>query len=241
MILRTLFTAREIEATVHRLADEITRDQLGLPPAPVARGSGESSTGTRRKPKTSRRRAAPGGRSAEPQRSVAAEAMAAGHMPFGALGLKSAFRTELAPTLSAERPVLVGLLKGTYVFMADLTRAMPIPVDIDFMRVRVRLGGQVEPLAAQFDYEPQQSLEGRSVIIVEDVAGAGRTLPLVLARLQAHLPRSIRVCALVKRRGYSGPPLDYVGFEVGPGWIVGYGMDDREALRHLPGLCVLED
>jgi hypoxanthine phosphoribosyltransferase len=158
-----------------------------------------------------------------------------------AAGTLAGARVEAGPSLSLERPVLIGLLKGTFVLMADLARALRIPVDIDFIRVRPTAPGDREPARAEFEYEPKHSLDGRSLVVVEDVAGTGDTLRVALERLRAHSPRSLRVCALVKRRGYTGPRVDYVGFEVGPGWLVGYGLDDREAFRNLPGLCVLED
>lgn len=196
MILRTLYTAADVERTVRRLADEITRDHARDP----------------------------------------ALAAAAPLLLPPAAGLTSGARAEVQPTLSLERPLLVGVLKGTFIFLADLVRAMKIPADVEFVRAR-----ETGPDRTEFDYEPEHSLEGRSVVVVEDVAGTGRTLAAVLARLRAHEPRALRVCALVRRRGYQGPPVDYVGFEVGPGWLVGYGLDDREAYRNLPGLCVLED
>lgn len=162
------------------------------------------------------------------------------HLPPAA-GIQAGARVEAEPSLSLERPVLIGVLKGTFILMADLARALRIPVDIDFIRVRPMPPGDREPPRADFEYEPQHLLEGRSLVVVEDVAGTGDTLRLVLERLRAHSPRSLRVCALVKRRGYTGPKVDYVGLEVGPGWLVGYGLDDREAFRNLPGLCLLED
>lgn len=219
MKLRTLYTAREVELTVQRLAEEIARDLATLLPAPDA---GEST--------------------ASPSPDTGGQGKGVRGLPRfpEEIGQRSGARADLTPTLSFERPLLVGLLKGTFVFLADLVRSMCIPLDIDFMRAR-RTSDGARGTSVEFEYEPQHSLEGRTVVVVEDVAGSGRTLPGVLARLEAHNPRAIRVCALVRRRGYSGPPIDYVGFEVGPGWLVGYGLDDREALRNLPGLCVLED
>jgi len=217
--LRTLYTAREIESTVQRLAEEIARDLTALLPAPDA---GEAA--------------------ASPSPGSGTQAKGGSSLPRfpEEMGVRSGARADFAPTLSFERPLLVGLLKGTFVFLADLVRSMRIPLDIDFMRARSTSDG-AGGTSVEFEYEPQHSLEGRTVVVVEDVAGSGRTLPGVLARLEAHNPRAIRVCALVRRRGYSGPPIDYIGFDVGPGWLVGYGLDDREALRNLPGLCVLED
>lgn len=221
MKLRTLYTARDIESAVHRLAEEISQDLTSLLPAPDAGG-------------------APGkGKMDDPRSGGAASATGLTPYPEG-VGLRGGARATIAPTFSFERPLLVGLLKGTFIFLADLARSMRIPVDIDFMRAR-RNSDSAGGTSVEFEYEPQHSLEGRTVVVIEDVAGSGRTLPGVLARLEAHNPRTLRVCALVRRRGYSGPPIDYVGFNVGPGWLVGYGLDDREALRNLPGLCVLED
>jgi hypoxanthine phosphoribosyltransferase len=234
--LRTLYTAAEVEATVHRLADEITRDLATLLPVP----DGGGSTGARPSgPVGSGDGGSGKGKGAESEPGGTGETTSLTRYPDG-VGKRSGLRAEIDPTFSFERPLFIGLLKGTFVFLADLVRAMRVPVDIDFMRARLVSDSYGGP-AVEFEYEPQHSLEGRALVVVEDVAGSGRTLPGVLARLKAHAPHSIRVCALVRRRGYHGPSIDYVGYDVGPGWLVGYGLDDREALRNLPGLCVLED
>lgn len=251
MILRTLYTALEVERAIRRLADQITRDHardLGRlaeleppsaapepPPAAPELPASRRGRGARKSAAS-----APGRRGSGRGQAAAGEAPlapAASLLLPPSAGITAGARAEITPSLSLERPVLVGVLKGTFVFLADLVRAMKIPADVDFVRARV----EEEHGRVEFDYEPEHSLAGRSVVVVEDVAGTGRTLAAVLARLRAHEPRSLRVCALVSRRGYHGPPVDYVGFEVGPGWIVGYGLDDREAYRNLPGLCVLED
>jgi hypoxanthine phosphoribosyltransferase len=222
MILRTLYTADDLREAVERLAEAIARDHAA-DLATLAAGAAPPS-------------GAPG--SAAPRPLAGRPSLAL--LPPAA-GVQSGARAEVEPSLSLERPVLVGLLKGTFMFMADLARAVRIPVDIDFIRVRPAPPGDRQPPRVDFEYEPQHSLDGRSLVVVEDVAGTGDTLRLVIERLRAHSPRSLRVCALVKRRGYTGPKVDYVGFEVGPGWLVGYGLDDREAFRNIPGLCVLED
>jgi hypoxanthine phosphoribosyltransferase len=226
MILRTLYTESEVETTVRRMADEIGFDLTSITPgqAPgpgAAAGKGRGRTRGRSAPRAAAAAAPPG-------------------LPAG-VGVRPGVRAEISSTLSLERPVLIGMLKGTFIFLADLARAMKLPVDIDFMRVRMRTSERIPDGVVEFDYEPEHSLAGRAVVVVEDVAGSGKTLRAVLARLQAHEPRLLKVCALVRRRGYSGPPVDYVGFDVGPGWLVGYGLDDREAYRTLPGLCILED
>ena len=233
MILRTLYTAVEVQTQVERLAEEIARDHaadlsrlLGSPAGSQEPPRGKRPARGRASGKSSSRRAAPA---------------RAGSLSLpSTIGTRPGSRIEVAPSLSLERPILIGILKGTFIFLADLARAMKIPTDVDFMRARVG-GDEPSHSMAEFDYEPHHSLADRSVIVMEDVAGTGRTLRAVLARLAAHQPRSLRACALVRRRGYSGPPVDYVGFDVGPGWLVGYGLDDREAYRNIPGLCVLED
>jgi hypoxanthine phosphoribosyltransferase len=231
MILRTLYTESEVEAVVRRMADEIGFDLTSITPVQAAGPSAAPAAGKGR----GRAR----GRSAPRAASTAAAAAPPG-LPTG-VGVHPGSRVEIASTLSLERAVLIGMLKGTFIFLADLARAMKLPVDIDFMRVRMRTSERIPDGVVEFDYEPEHSLAGRAVVVVEDVAGSGKTLRAVLARLQAHEPRLLKVCALVRRRGYSGPPVDYVGFDVGPGWLVGYGLDDREAYRNLPGLCILED
>ncbi len=153
---------------------------------------------------------------------------------------------ELAAAIRADvgeaEPVLVGILKGAFVFLADLIRALDIPLRVDFVRVasygeRAESAGRV---AITKDVE--LDLAGRDVVVVEDILDSGLTAQVVLDHLAHRGPRSLRLCALVdkrERRRVSVNP-DYVGFVLDRGFIVGYGIDYAERYRHLPGIYTLE-
>lgn len=134
-------------------------------------------------------------------------------------------------------PLLVGVLKGAFVFMADLVRAVPIPLELDFMACSsygssTRTSGVVR-IVKDLDLE----LEGRHVLLVEDIVDSGLTLSYLRKTLSARNPASLEVCALLVRD--SVPQVDlstlrYVGFRLPADWVVGYGLDAGEHWRHLP-------
>ena len=138
--------------------------------------------------------------------------------------------------------VLVGILKGAFVFLADLVRALAVPLKVDFVRVasygeRMESAGRV---AITKDVE--LDLAGRDVVVVEDILDSGLTAQVVLNHLRHRGPRIVRLCALVdkrERRRVSVEP-DYVGFVLDRGFIVGYGIDYAERYRQLPAIYTLE-
>lgn len=137
-------------------------------------------------------------------------------------------------------PVLVGVLKGVVPFMADLLRAITIPVEVDFMAIsRYRPGrkGQVRVLK-----DLDTSITGRDVIFVEDIVDTGLTLRYLLSLLQARGPASLEVCVLLNKtaRRLVSIPLRYVGFEVPDFYLIGYGLDYRERYRNLPEVAVIK-
>jgi hypoxanthine phosphoribosyltransferase len=128
-------------------------------------------------------------------------------------------------------PILVGVLKGSFVFLADLVRQLTIPFEVDFVLARsyglsMSSAGKVEILK-----EVESNVRGRHVVVVEDIADTGLTLDTVVARIQAGGPASIRRCALLVRQGH--PPIDFAGLSVGRGFVVGYGIDYAEGYRGL--------
>ncbi|TAM61605.1 hypoxanthine phosphoribosyltransferase [bacterium] len=149
---------------------------------------------------------------------------------------------ELAREIEADYcgrlPVLIGVLKSSVVFLADLARAIHAPVEFDILaissytRAAERYGG------VRMETDASMPLEGRHLIVVEDIVDTGLTLQYVLRTLGARLPASIAVCSLLDRphRRIVDVPLRYVGFEIGDDFLVGYGLDYREAYRHLPEL-----
>jgi len=136
-------------------------------------------------------------------------------------------------------PLLVGVLKGAFMFMADLARAIDLPVEFDFMAVSsygssTRTSGVVR-IVKDLDLD----LAGRDVILVEDIIDSGLTLNYLRKNLQARNPASLEVCALLVRKGrqYEDLDLRYVGFEIPPDFVVGYGLDVGERYRQLPHIC----
>jgi len=142
---------------------------------------------------------------------------------------------DLARRISADyagkRPLLVGVLKGSFIFLADLLRELTIPAEVDFVRARSYGSGRRSSGAVQIVKDVETELEGRHVIVVEDIADSGLTMEVVVKRLEAGHPASVKRCALLVREGCESP--DYAGLTVGPGFLVGYGLDHAEEYRGL--------
>lgn len=153
--------------------------------------------------------------------------------------------SELGRQIAAEAPaeteiVLIGLLKGACIFLADLARAIPRPVTIDFLVAASYHAGTVSSGEVTLKYEPDTSLEGRFVVIVEDIIDSGTTLRRLLPMFEARNPVHLGVCALLhKRRVTLDPPARWVGFDAPAEFLVGYGLDFSEHFRNLPYIGVL--
>ena len=133
-------------------------------------------------------------------------------------------------------PLLVGVLKGAFVFMSDLARAVRLPLEFDFMAVSsygtaTKTSGVVR-IVKDLDLD----LSGRHVIVVEDIVDSGLTLRYLRRNLLARGPATVEVCALLVKRGLqrADPDLRYVGFTIPPDFVVGYGLDIGERYRNLP-------
>lgn len=136
-------------------------------------------------------------------------------------------------------PLLICVLKGAFVFLADLVRAIRLPIEVDFMAVSsygasTRSSGVVR-IVKDLDID----LAGRDVLIVEDIVDSGLTLTYLRRNLAARQPRSLEVCALFVRQGNQKTQEDlrYVGFEIPPAFVLGYGLDVAERFRNLPYVC----
>ena len=134
------------------------------------------------------------------------------------------------------------MLKGAFVFLADLVRQLTIPVEIEFMRI-ASYGAQKESsgeIIIKKDVEI--ALEGKDVLVIEDIVDTGLSLTLLLDHLRAHNPSSLKVCALVdkKSRREVEVQVDYTGFAMDEGFIVGYGIDFNEGYRALPEIFVVD-
>jgi hypoxanthine phosphoribosyltransferase len=154
--------------------------------------------------------------------------------------------TELAEEIGRDYAgrdlVMVGVLKGVFIFMADLARALPFPVEVDFVRLCSYGGGTTTSGEVHITKDVELPLKDRDVLIVEDIVDTGLTLAFLKQHLTSHRPRSLKICCFIdkKERREVEVPLDYVGFVVEKGFLVGYGLDCGEQNRTLPEIFVLE-
>lgn len=131
--------------------------------------------------------------------------------------------------------LLIGLLKGSYVFLADLARQILRPLQVDFLVASSYGAYQVSSGEIRLLYEPPAALAGRQILLVEDIIDSGRTLESLADRLRSRNPKSLAICALLDKRIAAPPPeLRFVGFEAPTSFLVGYGLDRAEDFRHLP-------
>jgi hypoxanthine phosphoribosyltransferase len=130
---------------------------------------------------------------------------------------------------------LVGVLKGSFVFLADLCRAVELPLEVDFVGAASYEGASTTG-EVRITRDLQRPVEGRHVVLVEDILDTGLTMRRLLDVLAAHRPTSLKVCALLEKpaRARVRIPLDYRGFVVGDEFLVGYGLDLDELHRNLP-------
>ncbi|HEX2063209.1 MAG TPA: hypoxanthine phosphoribosyltransferase, partial [Acidimicrobiales bacterium] len=135
--------------------------------------------------------------------------------------------------------LLVGVLKGAFVFMSDLARAVHLPVEFDFMAVASYGSATKTSGVVRIVKDLDLDLSGRHVLLVEDIVDSGLTLSYVRRNLLAREPASVEVCALLVKEGLqkTDPDFRYVGFNIPPLFVVGYGLDAGERYRNLPYVC----
>ena len=148
--------------------------------------------------------------------------------------------SELAAEISADYAdageiVLIGVLKGAFIFLADLSRQLTIPREIEFIAVS-SYGSGSKSGAVRLLMDVRGNIEGRHVLIVEDIVDTGNTLSYLIGILESHGPASIKTCTLLHtaERAEVDVDIDYVGFGIGDDWVVGYGLDSAEENRTLP-------
>lgn len=154
---------------------------------------------------------------------------------------------ELAQQISSDyrenRLVVVGVLNGAFIFLADLVRQLQISVSVDFLRVSSYGAATTSSGVVQIRKDLDLAIANRDVLLVEDIIDTGLTANYLLNHLRMAQPSSIRVCTLLdkKQRREVVFEADYVGFEIGDEFVVGYGMDFNEQYRELPAICVLRN
>jgi hypoxanthine phosphoribosyltransferase len=136
-------------------------------------------------------------------------------------------------------PLLVGVLKGAFVFMSDLARAIELPVEFDFMAVASYGSATKTSGVVRIVKDLDLDLTRRHVLVVEDIVDSGLTLSYLRRNLLARNPASLEVCALLVKDGLQREDLDlaYTGFHIPPDFVVGYGLDAAERYRNLPFVC----
>ena len=152
---------------------------------------------------------------------------------------------ELAAQISAdyqERELtVIAVLNGSLIFMADLLRRIPLPLKLDCLSVASYHGGTKSTGEVVFKQVLLPDVEGRHILILDDILDSGLTLNAIRRRLEEANPRSIKVCVLLEKQIERSAPVeaDYIGFEIGNEFVVGYGLDYMERYRNLPCIGVL--
>ena len=152
---------------------------------------------------------------------------------------------ELASRISSDykekEPVFIGILNGAVFFLSDLVREVSVPVKMDFIRASSYGSEMVSSAKVQLTKDIEIPVQGKPVILVEDIVDTGLTLSYIMKNLEQQHPESIKICSLINKleRREVSIHVDYFGFQIEEGFIVGYGLDYDEDYRQLPDIYVL--
>ena len=149
---------------------------------------------------------------------------------------------QITADYAGKEVAVASVLRGSYIFMADLTRAIQLPITVDFMAVSSYGSGTVSSGQVEIKKDLSDSIEGKDLIIVEDILDSGNTLYYLMDVLRARKPASIRICTLLDKPERRSKPItaDYVGFSIPDAFVVGYGLDYDEKYRNLPYIGILK-
>jgi hypoxanthine phosphoribosyltransferase len=138
--------------------------------------------------------------------------------------------------------LVLGLLKGSFIFLSDLVRHVRRPLQVDFLVASSYGEDTVSSGQVDLVYDPETQLEGKHILLVEDIVDTGRTLNRLMELLQARNPRSLEICALLHKHLATElrHPTRFVGFDAPHEFLVGYGLDHAENFRHLPYIASLQ-
>jgi hypoxanthine phosphoribosyltransferase len=142
-----------------------------------------------------------------------------------------------------KHPILIGILKGSFMFMADLIRRLDFPLEVEFIRLSSYGGGTKSSGKIKMVQPLQSKIRGRHVLVIDDIIDTGLTTRFLLDYLGQKKPASLKLCVLNDKPSRRQVPvnIDYLGFTVPNRFLVGYGLDRDERFRHLPDICFLED
>jgi hypoxanthine phosphoribosyltransferase len=150
--------------------------------------------------------------------------------------------TQISEDYAGETVLLVAVLRGAALFIADLARAITVPVEMDFMAVSSYGSSTKSSGVVRILKDLDEIIEGRNVLVVEDILDTGLTLKYLLKNLASRKPKSLEVAALLSKEGKQRVPIDckYVGFSIPDEFVVGYGLDFAERYRNLPYIGILK-
>ena len=149
---------------------------------------------------------------------------------------------EITRDYAGKAPLVVGILRGSFIFMADLVRQVELPLHLDFMSASSYGAGTVSPGQVDIRLDLQEDIAGRDVLLVEDILDTGNTLSKLVAELQARGPASLKLCVLLDKPDRRTKPIqaDYVGFTIPDAFVVGCGLDYDQRYRNLPYIGILK-
>ncbi len=149
---------------------------------------------------------------------------------------------EISQDYDGKHPLLIGLLKGSFIFMADLIRHLNFPLEVEFIKLSSYGRGRSTPGKIKVVQGLRSKVRGRDIIIIEDIVDTGHTIAFLLDYLRKKKPASLKLCALTDKPSRRQVPvsIDYLGFTVPNKFIVGYGIDWDEKFRHLPHIGFVE-
>jgi len=150
---------------------------------------------------------------------------------------------EISKDYEGKSPLLIGILKGSFMFMADLIRYLDFPLEVEFIGLSSYGRGRETSGKIKVVQGLRSSVKGRDVLVIEDIVDTGLTIAFLLDYLRKKKPASLKLCALTDKPSRRKVPvtIDYLGFTVPDKFIVGYGLDWGEKFRNLPDICVLEE
>jgi hypoxanthine phosphoribosyltransferase len=151
--------------------------------------------------------------------------------------------SEISRDYRDKRPVLIGALKGSFMFMADLVRCLDFPLEIEFVTLSSYGRAKQSSGRVRVVQGLRCPVRGREVLVIEDIVDTGLTLSFLIDYLRRKKPASLKVCALADKpsRRKTPVPIDYLGFVVPDEFLVGYGLDCAEEFRNLPDICIIEE
>jgi len=150
---------------------------------------------------------------------------------------------EIRKDYHTKQPILICVLKGSFMFMADLIRQLDFPLELEFIRLSSYGRGRESSGEVKVVQGLHSPIKGRDVLVIEDIIDTGLTISFLLEYLRKKKPASLKLCALTDKPSRRQAPvnIDYLGFTVPNKFLVGYGLDWDEKFRYLPDICILEE